>query len=168
MTDPYSFALANEEDRDAVMAIYTACSYLPGCTWSQEYPSREEFDADTANGWLYCLKEGGDIIAVISIGDFGELGSIGIPWSVTHKPCEMARIGVAPRHVGKGVGTLVLNRAIDTARGLGFDGIRLLVSPQNQPAVAMYRRAGFKTVGETDMYARHWLCQELALSAYVV
>ncbi len=164
MKDTYTFSLAEEGDRDAVLSLYTACSKLPGCTWSEEYPNRESFDIDQANGWLYCLKEGGKTIAVVSLGDFQELQDIGIPWSeAIRHPCELARIGVLPHHGGKGIGTLVLNCAIDTARKLNFDGIRLMVSPQNPPAVAMYRRAGFKTAGEIDRFDLHWLCQEMAL-----
>jgi ribosomal protein S18 acetylase RimI-like enzyme len=164
MMGTYTFSLAEEADREAVLALYTACSGLPGCTWSEEYPTREEFDVDVSKGWLYCLKEGGKVIAAVSLGSFQELQSIGIPWDGSiRNPCELARIGVKPELGGKGVGTYILNRAIDTARKLNFDGIRLLVSPQNPLAVAMYRRAGFKTAGETDMYGRHWLCQELAL-----
>lgn len=164
MTGTYVFLPAEEEDCEAVLAIYTACSKLPGCTWSEDYPTRESFDTDLKNGWLYCLKEGGKIIAVVSLGDFQELQNIGVPWSgsIRH-PCELARIGVKPELGGKGVGTYLLNQAIGIARNLQFDGIRLLVSPQNPPAVAMYRRAGFKTAGEIDLYGLHWLCQERAL-----
>ncbi len=168
MKDIYTFSLAEDADREAVVALYTACSKLPGCTWSEEYPTREEFDTDLKSGWLYCLKDGGKIIAVVSLGDFQELQSIGMPWSEDIlRPCELARIGVLPHHGGKGIGTLVLNHAINTARKLNFDGIRLMVSPQNPPAVAMYSRAGFKTVGETDRFDMHWLCQELKLSANI-
>lgn len=162
----YTFSHAEENDREAVLALYTACSKLPGCTWSEEYPNRESFDTDLKNGWLYSLKAGREIIAVVSLGDFQELQNMDVPWSgsIRH-PCELARIGVKPELGGKGVGTYILNRAIETARKLNFDGIRLLVSPHNPPAVAMYLRAGFTTAGETDMYGLHWLCQELALPA---
>jgi ribosomal protein S18 acetylase RimI-like enzyme len=164
MMGTYTFSLAEENDSEAVVALYTACSKLPGCTWSEDYPTREEFDIDLSRGWLYCLKEDSEIIAVVSLGDFQELQCVGITWSkYIRRPCELARIGVKPEHGGKGVGTYLLNQSIGIARNLNFDGIRLLVSPQNQPAVAMYRRAGFKTVGEIDKYDRHWLCQELAL-----
>jgi ribosomal protein S18 acetylase RimI-like enzyme len=56
-----------------------------------------------------------------------------------------------------------MNLAIDTARKQGFDGFRLMVSPGNTSAPALYSRAGFKTVGEADGYGMHWLCQELKL-----
>jgi ribosomal protein S18 acetylase RimI-like enzyme len=161
---PLVFSSAEERDRDAVLALYAACSKLPGCTWSEDYPSRESFDTDLEHGWLYCLKEEDAVIAAVSLGDFGELEDKDIPWSnAVQRPCELARIGVLPSYNGKGIGTLVVNHTIETARAQGFDGIRLLVSPGNPRAVAMYLRAGFKTMGETDLYDHHWLCQELKL-----
>jgi ribosomal protein S18 acetylase RimI-like enzyme len=164
MMDIYTFSLAEEADREAVLKLYTACSKIPGCTWSEEYPTRETFDNDLNNGWLYCLKEGNKVIAAVSLGDFGEFNDVDLPWSkAIRHPCELARIGVLPLYGGKGIGTLVLNHAINTARKLNFDGIRLMVSPQNPPAVAMYRRAGFKIVGEVDRFDMHWICQDLAL-----
>jgi ribosomal protein S18 acetylase RimI-like enzyme len=160
----YTFSLAEEKDRDAVLSLYAACTKLPGCTWSEEYPARESFDTDLEHGWLYCLKEDSAVIAAVSLGDFGELGDTDIPWGdAIQRPCELARIGVLPSRGGMGVGTLVLSHAIQTARKQGFDGIRLLVSPGNFHAVAMYRRAGFSTVGETEKFDHHWFCQELKL-----
>ena len=105
----------------------------------------------------------GQIIAVASVGDFGELVNDGMPWSTAARPCELARIGVLPARGGQGIGTFLLGSALAVARGKGFDVMRLLVSPGNPPALALYRRAGFRTVGEDDRFDQHWLCQELPL-----
>lgn len=147
-------------DRGEVMALYRACTALPGCAWSQDYPAVENFDEDIEKGWLYCLREGGQIIAVASVGDFGELVNDGISWSPVARPCELARIGVLPTRNGQGIGAFLLRRVIAVARGKGFGAMRLLVSPGNAAAVALYRRAGFRTVGEDDRFDQHWLCQE--------
>ncbi len=161
MTD-WLFTPGMPADRAEVMALYRACAALPGCTWSEDYPVVENFDEDIAHGWLYCLREGEQIIAVVSVGDFGEHVNDGIPWSAAARPGELARIGVLPTRGGQGIGAFLLGNAIAVARGKGFDAIRLLVSPGNAPAVAMYRRAGFHTVDECDRFDHHWLCQELS------
>ena len=165
MNDSYLFSRVKETDCEEVMALYSACRSIPGCTWSEYYPSQEEFDEDIAGGFLYCLKEGEKVIAVASLGDYGDIwGEEGIPWGKDiRRPCELARVGVRPEYAGKGIGARLLNLVIDTAKSKGFDGVRLMVSPGNAAAVALYRRAGFKTVGEADMYGIHWLCQELKL-----
>jgi hypothetical protein len=43
VNDSYHFSRAEETDRETVMALYAACRSLPGCTWSDDYPSQEEF-----------------------------------------------------------------------------------------------------------------------------
>lgn len=49
------------------------------------------------------------------------------------------------------------------ARAQGYDAMRLLVSPDNTPAVHLYEAVGFIAVGETDVYGQHWLQMELTL-----
>ncbi len=159
--ESWTFMPGTPADREAVLALYRACTALPGCTWSQDYPTSETYDDDVAHGWLYCLRERGHIIAAVSVGDFGELIGDGIPWSAAERPCELARIGVLPSRGGQGIGRCLLGHAICVARSKGHDAMRILVSPGNQPALALYRRAGFCTVAEVDRFDHHWLCQEL-------
>ncbi len=51
-------------------------------------------------------------------------------------------IGVLPSHQNKGVGSLLMNKAIDAARSLGFKGIVLFGSPEYYP------RFGFRNAQE--------------------
>ena len=152
-----------QHDCDDIMSVYSACAGMPGCTWTADYPTLTEFNIDMSNGWLYCLKQNDDIIGVVSLGAFGELDDLGIAWSNSKRHCELARIGVRPWLSGKGIGTQLLRCAIEKALEKGFDSIRIIVSPHNKPALALYRRAGFKTMGKIDMYNQHWFCQELVL-----
>ncbi|MFH1141651.1 MAG: acetylglutamate kinase [Chloroflexota bacterium] len=48
---------------------------------------------------------------------------------------------------GKGVGTMMLERLIEIAHGLGIYKIVLNALPVNQGAIALYRKFGFRTVG---------------------
>ena len=163
MEQTQSIVPATFADRDGVMALYSSMIGLPGCTWGYDYPSAETIDHDLAHGWLYCLRQGDVIVGVVSVGNFGELTEGDIPWSAAQRPCEIGRIGVLPAAQGQGLGRRLLELALGVARRQGFDAMRLLVSPGNAPALALYRRAGFRTVGETDRYDIHWLCMELAL-----
>ncbi len=53
-------------------------------------------------------------------------------------------IAVLPEHRGKGVGTELLRRLIETARG-SYPSLALSVSPEN-PAIRLYQRLGFGVV----------------------
>lgn len=54
---------------------------------------------------------------------------------------------VAPEARGCGVGATLLAHVIDWSRANGAHTVRLAVSLGNEPAAALYRRAGFREVG---------------------
>ncbi len=56
---------------------------------------------------------------------------------------ELKRLFVRPAHRGTGLGRHLLSIALDTARSLGFEGVRLDTLPSMTQAAGMYRRAGF-------------------------
>ena len=76
-------------------------------------------------------------------------GSIAIR-PVNETACEMKRLYVRPACRGKGIGQLLLNRAIAEARALGYSEIVADTMPGMTAAREMYRNAGFV---ETEAYS---------------
>ena len=66
---------------------------------------------------------------------------------------ELLLLAVAPEHQGCGVGQLLLDAFVERARGGGATRLHLEMREGN-PAVAMYRRAGFAPVGRREKYYR--------------
>ncbi len=66
---------------------------------------------------------------------------------------ELLLLAVTPEHRGRGIGLQLLGDFIDRARELGASRVHLEVRDGN-PAVAMYRNAGFRTVGRRRNYYR--------------
>lgn len=58
----------------------------------------------------------------------------------------MRNIVVKAEYRRKGLGTLVLNHAVEVAKGMYRKTLALRVDPANAPAVSFYRHAGFTTV----------------------
>ncbi len=58
----------------------------------------------------------------------------------------MRNIVVKPELRKKGIGHLLLNRALEVAREMNRKTLALRVDPANAPAVNFYRKAGFTTV----------------------
>ena len=59
---------------------------------------------------------------------------------------ELCKMAVAPEHRRRGIGAALLKTAIDRARSMGARELYLRTSPELEPAVRLYRRAGFKRV----------------------
>jgi GNAT superfamily N-acetyltransferase len=59
---------------------------------------------------------------------------------------RLAAMGILPEFRGKKIGTALLKRALDDARGRGERAMVLETIEQNEPARRLYQAAGFKTV----------------------
>ena len=66
---------------------------------------------------------------------------------------ELLLLGVSPQHRRRGIGRMLLEDFVDQARENGSSRIHLEVRDGN-PAVVMYRRAGFSCVGRRRKYYR--------------
>jgi ribosomal protein S18 acetylase RimI-like enzyme len=58
----------------------------------------------------------------------------------------VSALAVFPKHQGKGLGKRMLEIAKEQARQSGYDKVSLLVFEQNEGAVELYRRNGFRVV----------------------
>jgi [ribosomal protein S18]-alanine N-acetyltransferase len=64
---------------------------------------------------------------------------------------ELLLLAVAPRHRRRGIGRTLLNDFIDRARSGGVTRVHLEVRDGN-PAIGMYRTAGFSPIGRRRNY----------------
>ncbi|SHO62529.1 GNAT family N-acetyltransferase [Algoriphagus zhangzhouensis] len=63
---------------------------------------------------------------------------------------------VSPDHHGKGIGKLLCEHSIEFAKSEGFLGIQFnIVVSTNLPAVALWKKFGFKIIGTTPNGFRH-------------
>ncbi len=65
---------------------------------------------------------------------------------------QVMTIGVAAAHQGRGVGGRLLDALVRRARALGAASVLLEVRVDNEPALALYRRFGFVTLGRRRGY----------------
>lgn len=59
-------------------------------------------------------------------------------------------IGMVEEYWGYGIGTIILQSLLEFAQNSGLEMITLEVVDQNQRAIALYERFGFKTVGHLN------------------
>jgi RimJ/RimL family protein N-acetyltransferase len=71
---------------------------------------------------------------------------------------ELSYMGVHPAHRRKGVGTLLLRRALELCRGAQIERVTLVVDDRNAAARAMYARAGWAPYTAREAYVRRTAC----------
>jgi ribosomal-protein-alanine N-acetyltransferase len=65
---------------------------------------------------------------------------------------ELLNISIAPERKREGLGMELLEEVLDIARGLGLQRVLLEVRPSNGPALALYRKGGFREMGRRRGY----------------
>ena len=101
----------------------------------QEVPQEEEWDGRDDDSWHWLATDHVDLpIGTCRLLPDGQIG----------------RMAVLSNHRGQGVGTALLNSAVEKARHLGFGEVYLHAQTH---ALGFYERLGFKKDGEEFMEA---------------
>ncbi|MFO1392920.1 MAG: GNAT family N-acetyltransferase [Steroidobacteraceae bacterium] len=121
------------------------------------YFDSAEFDAELASlPGEYSAPRGSPLLATLD----GEPAGCVALRAIDDLFCEMKRMFVYPRFHGRGVGLTLGQSIIDSARKLGYQGIRLDTSIRQAEATALYRRLGFRPMSpyyELPQDLREWL-----------
>ena len=160
----FAFQRAVPEDADAVFALYQSLVGTPFCAWDATYPAPEHVHDDIAAGALYTLRRGAELIAAGTIRRCPEHDEIPC-WTPMRNPCDLMRICILPEKQSCGLGSLLLHKLLEAAVRSGYDGMRILVSRTNPPALRLYEKAGAVFCGETRMYEIDWRCCEIVFPA---
>lgn len=120
---------------------------------SDDYPTREIFGEDIANGDLWCAVDEDDTIlgvaALISRhdADYGR-----VPFRCPEPAVALHRIAVDPVHEGRGVGSALFARCEQLGRALGVAALRIDTYITNDRMQNMILRNGYEYVGDVYYY----------------
>ena len=122
--------------------------------WISEHFSIEEADRELAANPFKIVSDGGHIISLVENGCVVGVCAL---FKVSEDRYELARMAVEPGERGKGYGETLITAALSLARDKGASSIYLNSNTVLAPAIALYRKHGFKTVSE-GLHAKYARC----------
>ena len=122
-------------DIDAIVRVENACFSTP---WSIDAIKHEICENKLADFMIACDEENNII------------GYIGI-WTLLNE-CQINKIAVIPEKRKNGIGKTILNHVLEFTRDIGVKNWYLDVRESNTAAQALYRSAGFSSVGTRKNY----------------
>ncbi len=113
--------------------------------WDEIYPC-DFFEQDIKENNLYVLYDNDILISAFTVLQ-ENAGEKAVKWKYNaSNPVYIDRLGVNPDFSRCGIGKMMLGKAMDVARDLGSDCLRLFVVDINIPAISLYERMGFQKV----------------------
>ncbi|CBS86870.1 GNAT family acetyltransferase [Azospirillum lipoferum] len=139
MTDPVTVRPCRAEDRDAVVALWTACGLV--VPWND--PAADfALALSKENSTVLALCLGNRIVATAMVGQDGHRGWI-------------YYLAVDPAHRGNGLGRRMVVEAENWLAATGMPKVQLLVRSTNERVLAFYEHLGYVKPPSTLM--QKWL-----------
>ena len=139
---------ANSDDIKAILSITKACStdlISKGIfQWNEHYPSKEAFDNDLKNHWLYVIVNEDKTIGSITITPEMDEEYTPVKWlSKTNNNLYVHRLAVGPKMQGKGHAQKLMDFAENYARENKYESIRLDTFSKNLRNQKFYEQRGY-------------------------
>lgn len=151
-------------DAEQIHALYSSRIGTKGCTWDAGYPTLELVKKDIERQALYAVYCGDKAVAAAVCGEDRDLRRFDVWNGEIKNPCELERVGILEEYQGNHFVSRLLKYIEADMRSQGFDGILLLVDPDNERARALYEHLGFSCKGERFGWEHLWSCYEKRLT----
>lgn len=118
------------------------------------YPVREDAVKGVVNGNLFVAKNAGKMAGTIILSHEPEPAYRNVKWKIDadySKIFVIYTFAVHPDYLNKGIGTGILNIAIQHCIDEQAKSIRLDVYEKNLPAIRLYEKCGFEYVDTVDL-----------------
>jgi ribosomal protein S18 acetylase RimI-like enzyme len=144
---------AKEEDISDIMNLLRECiadMQSKGIDqWDKSYPTKDMISEDVQNQYMFAIKDGGNLIAVVSLNAKGAPEYDIVKWlTEDDKSLFVPRLAVHPNWHKKKIATKMMKFAEDFALENNYISIRLDVYSQNFRGVGLYESCGYKRTGQ--------------------
>ena len=138
--------------------------------WDDVYPTRETVETDVRRGALYVLEEeNGRCVACVALDETQSPEYASLAWTSAEPALVVHRLCVDPDAQGRGHAHRLMEFAESYAAERGYASVRLDAYTGNPRSVALYRRRGYREVGQIHFPRRElpFWCFELIVDAMV-
>lgn len=152
--------LSRLDELDTIMQMYNDARSFDGCAWTDDYPDRALLLDDFFANSLYAFASKNKIIGAVSLEfdeNFGEFKC----WKIqAERIVAFARLVISKDCLGQGYGTALVLELLSLLKKMSYQAVRILVSPINTSAIAVYKKTGFDFLCiETFPFGDFWLCE---------
>ena len=127
--------------RDIMQRTHAETDYL------LSYPDEQSVDEEQEARSLAETERSDNEVELVAVVDGKIVGSAGVTAvGSRRKVAHRARFGISvlQEYWGMGIGRVLMDACIDSARRAGYSELELEVVADNERAVSLYRRAGFE------------------------
>lgn len=136
--------------------------------WDDIYPTRETVETDVRRGTLYVLEDdGGRCLASVALDENQSTEYASLAWTGREPALVVHRLCVDPEAQGRGHAHRLMEFAESFAARSGYASVRLDAYTGNERSVGLYRRRGYREVGQVHFPRRElpFWCFELIVDA---
>ena len=157
----FALRFAKEDELPLVWQMYEDAKSFDGCVWNEEYPDKEILLDDFKKETLCVFMMKNKIIGAVSI-EFDDYLDDFECWKIqSDKSVSFARVVIAKDFLGQGYGTKMVAKLLKVFKESEWEVVRILVSPENASAMAIYRKLGFEFLCIKHLYDEDfWLCEK--------
>lgn len=131
--------------------------------WDEIYPSEALLRADIANGEMYVLERGRDILSAVVINEHQDETYAQGDWRFEGQAAVIHRLCVHPKFQHQGVAGETMRHAERLISGRGYRCIRLDTFTLNPYALKLYEALGYLKAGEVTNRKGRFALLEKAL-----
>lgn len=162
MSNPINIRLISIDDNPLIATIIRSCltefgANKPGTVYYDK-TTDHLFELFQEKGAVYFIAEQEGHI----VGGGGIFPSPGLPAGT----CELVKMYLLPEARGKGIGAVIMNKCMITAKEMGFGTMYIETLPELKRAISVYEKFGFnyldKPLGDTGHFGCSvWMLKSL-------
>jgi len=133
--------------------------------WDEIYPNKLILKDDIEKQQIHVIETEGRVAGLIVINEDQSPEYADVPWKYSGRVLVIHRLTIGPTYQRRGLATLLMDFAEETAATNKYDCIRLDAFTRNPAAFTLYDNRGYRRAGTVRFRKGEFFCYEKKISA---